>query len=681
MKLLGKNLYSSPWTAISEIVANGIDAGAEKVYVFVDMCDKKHSVVEIFDTGAGMSQADLREKYALIGRNKRTGSDNITGKTLGRKGIGKLAALYLSPRYVLATKNTSEETTWEVDTSKFKDSDIPTLDRISNSSHEFITKEYWDTINAGTMIHLADVDLTNIGEERIKKLPQILADYYLSSVINCKIFVCVRDKHNQPIRFQEINKRIFYETMYSIIDTTGAYAPKLSDKVYLTEVGDYPIVDYPRDTVVLDSDKFNCTGELDLVNLKGQKKKVPYELNGWLGIHTSLKKSILLRNVADEKEYVLRPNTIRLYVRGKLAVDNLMNYINSNQAMAKYIEGDLMFDILDDDEFEDSSTSSREGYTLTDPRVVKLIEIAGKMCSALLQERSRIGTKINNERNDYLKRLQEEEREKRKKEEELRKKADLERDVAVHEREVAQQELQHKSADLGSEKRRTSFLKSSLSEDQITYSKRLHMVKINCSTIDGIITGLVAKKKRDKLTLEAAWEGIQKISYNIERTKAVLEYYAIAEFDPKDEKVKGDLFEFINEYCQEIAQKVCDADDQEIQIAVNPMCCYHRLFAPQNIGVIIENVVNNAYKHKAKNITFNLYSNEGMYCIDVIDDGNGLNPAADVTALFEFGKSYTKYGTGVGLYHVKQIIDEMGGRISINTKRKSGFELQVRFDL
>ena len=29
MKLLGKNLYASPWTAVSEIVANGIDAKAK----------------------------------------------------------------------------------------------------------------------------------------------------------------------------------------------------------------------------------------------------------------------------------------------------------------------------------------------------------------------------------------------------------------------------------------------------------------------------------------------------------------------------------------------------------------------------------------------------------------------------------------------------------------------------
>lgn len=680
MKLLGKNLYSSPWTAVSEIVANGIDAGAEEVYVYVDMCDKKNSVVEIFDKGTGMSESDLREKYALIGRNKRVGSDNVEGKTLGRKGIGKLAALYLSPRYILSTKTVSEESVWEVDTSKFKDSDIPTLDKLVSNSYQFAAKEYWDKFETGTMIHLTNVDLTNIGEEKIKKLPQILADYYLPSVIGCRIFVCVQDKHDQAIAFQEIKKRVFFETMYSIIDTTGNYSRCLNNKVYLTEPGDYPIVDYPRDTVVLNPDKFECVGTIEMENLQGQVKAVPYELKGWLGIHTSLKKSVLLRNVKDEKEYTLRPNTIRLYVRGKLAVDNLMNYIGSTQALAKYIEGDLVFDILDDDEFEDSSTSSREGYTLTDPRVVKLIDIAGKLCSALLQERSRIGTQINKERNAYLEKLREEEKRKREQEEALRKKSETERDVAVQARNEAQEELKQKKVDLGSEKRRNSFLKSSLSEDQITYSKRLHMVKINCSTIKSIISGLVAKKKRDILTLDAAWDGIQKISYNIERTKAVLEYYAIAEFDPKDEKVDGDMYAFIKEYCHEVAQKVCDADDHEIEIIVKANANYHRSFVPQNIGVIIENVVNNSYKNKAKTITFDLYIKEGQYCIDVIDDGAGLNPSADAKEVFEFGKSYTKYGTGVGLYHVKQIVDEMGGKISINTNRKSGFELQMRFE-
>lgn len=55
-----------------------------------------------------------------------------------------------------------------------------------------------------------------------------------------------------------------------------------------------------------------------------------------------------------------------------------MSYIKSSQALANYIEGEISFDVLDDDLFEDASTSSREGYSLSDPRVKILIDISKK---------------------------------------------------------------------------------------------------------------------------------------------------------------------------------------------------------------------------------------------------------------------------------------------------------------
>ena len=61
MKLLGKNLYSNPWTAISELVANGIDSKAETVHVLVDMRDKEHAVVEIFDDGEGCIEFEVQK--------------------------------------------------------------------------------------------------------------------------------------------------------------------------------------------------------------------------------------------------------------------------------------------------------------------------------------------------------------------------------------------------------------------------------------------------------------------------------------------------------------------------------------------------------------------------------------------------------------------------------------------
>lgn len=45
LKLLGKNLYSNAANAISELVANGLDAKAKNVYVYIDMSDKEHSII------------------------------------------------------------------------------------------------------------------------------------------------------------------------------------------------------------------------------------------------------------------------------------------------------------------------------------------------------------------------------------------------------------------------------------------------------------------------------------------------------------------------------------------------------------------------------------------------------------------------------------------------------------
>ena len=75
-----------------------IDAKAKNIYVLVDLFNKETAQIEIIDDGWGMTYDDLCNKYTIIGRNKRL--DNPDEKTiLGRKGVGKLAALFLSDMY------------------------------------------------------------------------------------------------------------------------------------------------------------------------------------------------------------------------------------------------------------------------------------------------------------------------------------------------------------------------------------------------------------------------------------------------------------------------------------------------------------------------------------------------------------------------------------------------------
>ena len=51
LKLMGKSLYSNAWSAISELVANGFDANAKDVYVFVDASNKKNATIPVIIQG------------------------------------------------------------------------------------------------------------------------------------------------------------------------------------------------------------------------------------------------------------------------------------------------------------------------------------------------------------------------------------------------------------------------------------------------------------------------------------------------------------------------------------------------------------------------------------------------------------------------------------------------------
>lgn len=95
LKLLGKQMYTNNWSAISELIANGLDAGATNVKLYIESIDKENSKLEILDNGSGMDYVDLATKYALIGRNRRISNGEFSEKTKGRKGIGKLATLFL----------------------------------------------------------------------------------------------------------------------------------------------------------------------------------------------------------------------------------------------------------------------------------------------------------------------------------------------------------------------------------------------------------------------------------------------------------------------------------------------------------------------------------------------------------------------------------------------------------
>lgn len=691
LRLLGKGLYSNHWTAIAELVANGLDAQADSVKIYINLIDQENASIEIFDNGSGMDYNDLSEKYVLIGKDKREDdqiSEEIKKQLMGRKGIGKLAALYMSNKYYLVSKKNGKETAWCLDASNVKDSDIPKLDKCIVSNIGIECYQEWEKIQTGTLIRLTNVNLTNFGVKTLEGLKARLSDFYLTDELKGKIEVCVINNAGDNISFEEVKKSIAFKNFYAFYNNTGVdLESKLSKYVKIGSTIE-EITEIPRKVQVLDANNYEIEGKKNFIKADGTltKEKMPYRMTGWIGIHTSIKKVEAQWNDEEYlKNKVYRPNQLRLYVRNKLAVENFLDYVKNTQAFANYIEGEISFDILDDNELGDIATSNRQGFVEDNERVQLLIDILKPIINALIRARSNIGTQINNEEKEFRRAETERIEKERREEEERRIKAEREREAAVAQKEQAEKEKNEQekraellNAHLGSEKKRNHFLVDSLDEDQINFAKRLHMIRINSSTISKVVKNNVMKLKRGKFKEEDAWDCLKKISYLNSRMQAVLEYSAMAQFNTKEEFMEGNLFDFIEEYAMNILNR---SDRLKVQVVRSDTEGIEMKFVPQNIAIILDNVVSNSTKYNANELRVLLGKDEKQYTIDFIDDGDGVSSdIADLNELFEFGKGYTLTGTGVGLYHIKDIVEkDLQGTVTIESEPQKGFALHVRF--
>lgn len=700
LRLLGKGLYSNHWTAIAELVANGLDAQANNVKIYINMIDKKKSIIEIFDNGTGMNYDDLSEKYALIGKDKREDgelTDEIKKQVMGRKGIGKLAALYLSNKYYLISKTEDEhESAWCLDASNVKDSDIPHLDRCDIEDVGVECRDEWIEFKTGTMIHLTNVDLTNFGVKTLEGLNARLADFYLTEMLNGQIEVCVLVNERDERKFQAIKKSIAFKNFYAFFNNTEIdFNDRLSSGVQIvTNVES--ISNKKRPVIKIDSKQFKVSGKQFFHKSDGEltERELEYTMSGWIGIHTSIKKEDAILNDPDYlKNKAYRPNQLRLYVRKKLAVENFLDYIKNTQAFSNYIEGEISFDILDDNELGDIATSNRQGFVEDDERVILLINILKPIINYLIRARIKIAKQIHDEEEMYYAEEQAKIEAERKREEKQRKKAEAdalrieeEKRRAIEEKEAAEEESKKQkehadklNVDLDSEKKRNYFLVDSMDEKQIDFAKRLHMLKINTATMEKTIKNGVMKLQRGRFKEEDAWEWMKKMSYLVSRIQAVLEYGATASFNTKEEYVVGDVFSFVKEYCEKILVR-----NQEITVETKIVgnSDFKIRFVPQDIIIIIDNVVSNSIKHKAKKVQIILENNESEAKMDFIDDGRGIDSnIVDVDELFEFGKGFTQTGTGVGLYHIKEIvINKLHGIVKIDSEPGKGFTLQIRIN-
>ena len=135
------------------------------------------------------------------------------------------------------------------------------------------------------------------------------------------------------------------------------------------------------------------------------------------------------------------------------------------------------------------------------------------------------------------------------------------------------------------------------------------------------------------------------------------------------------IYDFIRQYIDAgLAMK-------GIEYALSPSeKAFNCRFSVSSISIILDNISSNSIKAGATKLNITFQEVEKYVEIVFTDNGIGLDENIDVDMLFEWGVSnnISKKGFGIGLYHIKQLVEEMKGTVAIDSTYRSGFRLVVK---
>lgn len=605
----------------------------------------------------------------------------------GRKGIGKLAALYLSNNYYILTKKEDIDKVdqWEINLSVYNDSDFPKLDRVTEKIC-LVNNSIWKKNTHGTAIVLNDVDLRRNGTKRIEALKRVFADFYLVDELSSSIYVAVRTNKNEKIIFEKVDKFVAFKNFYAIYDnTTKCQYKKINERIAFSWLSKYPhIANKKRDTIIWQGDDFKHRGKKYFKTESGDLVEKEYELTGWIGVHATIES----KNALDDKfirNDIYQPNRLRIYVRNKLAVADFFEMHPSTQVSANYVEGDITFNILDDDDLPDIATSSRQDF-LDDERVELLISILDPIINAMFKARTEIGQKIRSENDEYEEYLKKQEEEKRKKEEEARKKAEEQAREAEHKQKEAEQnkkeaEEKQKKAEERAEKERQRaryILNVSGVEDKNIMNSIHSIYNMSNRVKENLddLSEVVQHSDKGMKKLEKAVMSNQRI---LSVSKIISKAGMIVDNNDASKQVRLNLF--ISEYANDVLSCIYDKNDIDIECNVDVDSEYTIKLKPLSFIMMMDNIVGNAIKANATKLNIVVDDNTKEYhIIKFIDNGDGIDKSIDdIGSLFEFGVTTTN-GSGLGLFYAKKYINDLKGEIAIVPNEDKGISVVLKFN-
>lgn len=347
LELLGPSLYTNIYYILAELIANAYDADAHNVYIIVNKDD-----ITVEDDGKGMSYAkkDI-EKYLRVATVSRNSNDeaytSLHRRKMGRKGVGKLAALSVSENVLVKTICDGEKSGFVLSRYIREDNLLEALPD-EQISFEKISENGTAIVMEKPQYKLHNT-LKAIKRNLLKIFPLVNTDF--------RIHLC-RGKDAEVI--EDFDKEMISEL--STLITLGdefAYLNQYFKTPFAHNISDL-LENRPAHTIpVRLKDRQNIEHDYNV------------EIKGWIGTYSSTRgRKAELTDFPD--------NFISLYANQKMGEFNILPVVGQNKLPEVYVVGQLHVDIFELTELPDMALSNRQGYKSDDLRYQAVLDYVRK---------------------------------------------------------------------------------------------------------------------------------------------------------------------------------------------------------------------------------------------------------------------------------------------------------------
>lgn len=242
--------------------------------------------------------------------------------------------------------------------------------------------------------------------------------------------------------------------------------------------------------------------------------------------------------------------------------------------------------------------------------------------------------------------------------------------------EAAEAEVAAAEERLAAERARSEFLVAAASLDEDTVLNLHHQIAMHAADVHIGVRRMMGKLRKARGVGKPEWiDFLERVAFRNSQILTASRFATKGGYRQQSAQIDADLAVYVRDYIANVASLWAP---RGVSIEVRgPAVSAMRRFRPIEVGIVIDNLVSNAAKAKASQVVFILKQGMGPEPdleMTIADDGVGWSKGIKpVARAFEKGVTTTN-GSGLGLYHVKQVVERLGGSIEA-VKEPYGKEL------